>query len=113
MATVYGDSVAFVGETFTGNLSNLVTPPAGRRLIISGWSLNVSGNSAACQCTIALGANSRAAVKFPISGTVAGSPLLSWTVTGILIGGGEGASLSINGGALGGVLDGVVFVQVV
>lgn len=111
MATSYGDHVAFVGETFTGNLTNVLTPSSGKRLVISGWSLSCSGNTAACQATIVLGSNSHAAVKFPIAGTTAGSPLLNWTVTGIHINGAADEVLKINGGATGGVLDGVIFVS--
>jgi len=111
MATTYGDHVALVSETFTGNLTNVLTPSSGKRLVITGWSLTCSGNTAACQATIVLGSNSHAATKFPIAGTVAGSPLLLWTVTGIRINGAANEVLKINGGAAGGVLDGIIFVS--
>jgi len=111
MATTYGDHVTFASETFTGNLTNVLTPASGKRLVITGWSLTLSGNTAACQMTIVLGSNSHAAAKFPIAGTTGGAPLLNWTVTGVRISGATDEVLKINGGATAGVLDGVIFVS--
>lgn len=111
MANTFASHVTFVTETFTGNLANVLTPATGKRLVISGWSLTLSGNTAACQLSLLLGANVHAAAKFPIAGTTAGAPLLNWTVTDVAIWGDLSESLSVNGGATGGVLDGVIFVS--
>lgn len=111
MAVVYKDHVVFSGETFTGNLSTVVAPPSGKRLAIRGWNLTMSGNTVAAQCTLALGSNAHASVRFPIAGTVAGSPLLNWTFEDCVITGNVDEVLNVNGGALGGILDGVIFVQ--
>jgi hypothetical protein len=111
MASTYASHVTFVSETFTGNLSNVLTPNTGKRLVISGWSLTLSGNAAACQISLLLGSNVHVAAKFPIAGTTAGAPLLNWTVTNVAIWGDLAESLSINGGATSGVLDGVIFVS--
>lgn len=115
---VNGDTLVFVGEAFTANLTTVISGVVGvttatERIIVVGWSLTVTANSAAATCAIKdSGSGVYASHVFSVPGT---NPVPAWVVEAA--NGGHGirlpadAELVIGPGGANGVLDGVVWLR--
>jgi hypothetical protein len=111
-STLLGDHICIQAEAFTGNLTNVYTPSTGKKIVISGWSLWVNGNTAGvCDITIVTGSTAHASARIPASPAAAAAGNANpYQLLGVRITGGVNEVLKINGGATGATISGVIFI---
>lgn len=110
-STLLGDHVCFDSETFTSGPYTVLTPSSGKRLIITGWDITVTGNTAITPIKIILGSTTHAVTSVAIAPVLANTgQFLPWRIVGISITGGVDEALKLGGGGTAGVISGTIYV---